>query len=95
MKEIKKILIKSNCNCSKAQTILEMNFSLDRTHIQYFLNNNFTEVKSYTNVGILYIEDASLAAIGPFGSNRLQIKCKNPKCDASLAILENVLMNIP
>ena len=95
MKEVKKTLLKSKCNCTKAQIILELNYSLNREHIQYFINNNFNESKSYTNVGILYIEDANLTAMGPFGTNRLQIRCKNDNCDASLANLENVLRNTP
>lgn len=95
MREVKKTLLKSSCNCNKPQTLLETNFPFDKEHLVYFANNNFVEVKSYTKVGILYIEDANLVAIGPFGSNRLQIKCKNANCDASLANLENVIINIP
>ena len=95
MKEIKKILIPSNCNCTKQQIILELSFPLEKKYLPYFNNNNLTEVKSYINSGILYIENANLIAIGPFGSNRLQIKCKNSSCDASLADFENVLKNIP
>jgi len=75
--------------------MLEVNFPLNKAHLQYFSNNNFSESKSYTNVGILYIEDANLTAMGSFGSNRLQIKCKNDNCGASLANLENVLKNTP
>jgi hypothetical protein len=95
LKEVKKTLLASSCKCTKPQVLLEVNFSFDKEHLQYFNINNFTEVKSYTNVGILYVEDANLAAIGPFGSNRLQIKCKTDNCDASLANLENVLRNFP
>lgn len=95
MREVKKTLLNSRCNCTKAQIILETDFSLDKNHLQYFTLNNFNESKSYTNVGILYIEDANLTAMGPFGSSRLQIKCKNDNCDASLANLENILRNIP
>jgi len=95
LREVKKIAIKSRCNCNKPQITLEVNFPFDKMHLQHFSNNNFLEMKSYTNVGILYIEDANLAAMGPFGSNRLQIKCKNDNCDASLANLESILKNMP
>lgn len=66
-----------------------------KEHVSYFIKNNYSENKSYTNVGILYIEDANIVALGPIGSNRLQIKCKNSNCDAGLANLENVIKNIP
>lgn len=95
MRELKKSLLKSNCNCAKPQIILELDTAFFKEHLQHFLNNNFREQKSYTNLGILYIEDANLVAIGHFGSNRLQVKCKNDNCNASLANLENVLINMP
>lgn len=95
MKEVKRSSFGSNCNCSKPQMLLEFNFSLSKDHIAYFTANNFSDTKSYTKVGILYIEDTNLIAIGPFGSNRLQIKCKNSNCNGSLAILENLIINIP
>lgn len=92
---MKRITIKSRCNCSKPQTTLEVNFSLDKAHLGYLSINHFIESKSYTRVGILYVEDANLTAMGPFGSNRLQIRCKNDNCDASLANLEGILKNMP
>lgn len=95
MKQVRKHIIGSRCKCSKGQIILELNYSLDKAHLQILSNNNFRESKSYTDVGILYVEDANLAASGPFGSNRLQIRCKNDNCDASLANLEGVLTNMP
>lgn len=91
MIEIKRIQLKSSCNCGKSQLILEFNFPLEKEYLQKFVDNNFIESKSYTNLGILYLEDTNLVAIGPFGSNRLQIRCKNANCDNSLVILENIL----
>ena len=95
MRTIKRIEIKSRCNCNKPQITLEVNCPFSKDHLQYFSNNNFLESKSYTNVGILYIEDANVAAMGPFGSNRLQIKCKTALCDISILSLENLLKNMP
>lgn len=95
MKEVKRIQLTPSCNCAKQQTIFEINFSLSEDQLEYFSNNNFIEGKSYTKTGIMYIEDANLIAIGPFGSNRLQIKCKNINCFASLDILESILKNMP
>lgn len=95
MKEVKRISLKSSCNCTKPQIIFEVSFPFEKKHLEFLINNNYIEGKSYTSMGILYIEDDNLVAIGPFGSNRLQIKCKNDNCDAGLSILENVLKNIP
>lgn len=95
MREVKRILIKSSCNCSKPQVIFEFNFSLDRIHLEYLLAQGYMEGKSYTNSGILYIEDFNLIAIGPIGSNRLQLKCKNSNCESSIDKLERIIQDMP
>jgi hypothetical protein len=91
---VKKIVInqKSNCNCGKTQTFFEVNFSFDKKHLQLFSNNNFKENKSYTNVGILYVESKNLIAICPFGNNKIQVKCKNKDCD--IDIFERILTSM-
>lgn len=91
MSEVKRINIKSNCNCGKKQIILEVNYSFNISHLQLLINSGFSEIKSYTNSGILYIEDATISAVGPFGSNRLNINCKNVDCEKNIVNLENLL----
>lgn len=95
MREVKRTLMQANCSCKKPQVLLEVNLSFNYEHLQLFIDNGFTISKSYIDAGILYIENTNLAAVGPFGSNRLQIKCKNSNCDTSLADLERILTNIP
>lgn len=80
--------------CGKTQTTLQLNFALDYTHIQIFTTAGFISNKSYTDRGILYIEDANMSAIGPLGSNRLQIRCKNTTCNMSIDKLETILKTI-
>jgi hypothetical protein len=82
------------CKCSKPSIILEFNFSLLNKYLPQLLVNNFLDSKSYTSLGICYLEDDNIVAIGPFGSNRLQIKCKNNNCEGSIVNLENMLKNM-
>jgi hypothetical protein len=82
------------CRCSKPSTILELNFSILNKYLSQLLVNNFVANNSYTSMGICYIEDDNIVAIAPFGSNRLQIKCKNNNCESSIINLENILKNI-
>lgn len=89
---IKKIETKA-C-CGKTQIILQFEFPLEQEHIQFFLLSNFLESKSYTSRGILYMEDPNLSIMGPFGSNRLTLKCKNKDCNNSIVIIEKILKNI-
>lgn len=92
MATIKKTTLKSTgCKCSKEQLIFELSVSLDKSYIQLFNGSGFLEVKSYTNLGILYVESKDLTAIGPFGSNRLNIKCKTANCQNNILELEKII----
>jgi len=67
---------------------------MENEYLDYFVKNHYTMVKSYINIGIFYVEDANLIALGPFGGNKLQIKCKNANCDESLIKFEELLRNL-
>ena len=94
MIEIKKNYIKSDCKCTKLQIIFELSCPIEKSFLDVFLKNNYTNLKSYTNVGIFYVEDANLIAMGPIGSNRLQIKCKTNNCEQSIGVFEEIIKNI-
>jgi glutaredoxin len=96
MTTIKKtILNTASCSkCNKGQTLLELGVSLDKKHLSFFLNTKFLENKTYTNLGLFYIESLDLTAIGPFGSNRLNIKCKTANCENNIIELEDILKQI-
>ena len=96
MATVKRTTLKtpSKCNCAKPQLHLEFDFPLEKEDLEYFISNGYTMVISYINIGICYIEDINLIAIGPFGSNKLQIKCKNPNCEESIVKFEELIKNI-
>lgn len=91
----KTILGIGNCNCGKKeQLLLELSSPIFATHLQAFVNSPFVENKTYGKTGLFYVEDAHLIAIGPFGSNRLQVKCKTTNCGSSIANLESILSSL-
>lgn len=94
MSIVRHILKKPDCNCGKTQIIFELNFSLDIKHLHVFIENGFSINKSYEKNGILYIEKDAIIAIGPYGSNRLQIKCKKTPCDEEMDLLEKMLKTL-
>lgn len=95
MSEIKRLEVKSGCkSCSNKQIIFQLGFALDKSHIQIFTDNGYILSKSYIDKGILYIENADISATGPFGSNRLQIRCKISSCNLETDKLENILKTI-
>ena len=95
MATIKKtILDTSSCKCSKGQILLELSVPLDKSNLQLFANTRFLENKTYTNLGLFYIESIDLTAIGPYGSNRLNIKCKTANCSNNIIELEEILKRV-
>src|SRR5271163_2709508 len=95
MAEVKRTTLKtpSKCNCAKPQVFLEFNYPMEVEDLAYFVAGGFRGVKSYLDIGIFYIEDINLIALAPFGTNKLQIKCKNTACEPSIVKLEALLRN--
>lgn len=94
MATVKKTILnakKSGCNCAKEQFLLEINKPFDKLDLQFFTNSDFMENKTYNNLGLLYVESVDLVAIAPFGSNRMQIKCKTSNCSNNIIKLEEIL----
>jgi hypothetical protein len=73
---------------------LELSIPLDKSHLKVFSNTKFLENKIYTNLGLFYMESIDLTAIGSFGSNRLNIKCKTDNCSNNIIELEEILKRI-
>ena len=67
---------------------------METEDLAYFVAGGFRGVKSYIDIGIFYVEDINLIALAPFGTNRLQIKCKNTACEPSIVKLEELLKTI-
>jgi hypothetical protein len=91
----KTILNTSSCSqCNKGQLLLELNVPLNKSYLQLFIDSGFTENKSYTNLGLFYVESINFTAIAPFGSNRINIKCKVANCNNNITELEEILAKI-
>lgn len=55
----------------------------------------FRAQEHFTKAGILYVDNDALIVSGPFGADRLQVKCK-PKvdCDLKLNEFEELLLKL-
>ncbi len=80
--------------CGRTSITFKLNEPLTTNHLSTFTQNGFIESSNFTNAGILYISNQDLIATGPFGSNRLQIKCKNNNCNEKVNDFENLLKNM-
>lgn len=95
MATVKRILQKAGCSkCAKEQLTLEIDKPIENTHLSFFANTRFSQSQSYTKLGLLYLESKTLIAVGTFGNNRLQIKCKSASCVNDIKELEAILSMI-
>lgn len=93
-REVKKTITEGGC-CTKKEIFLDLNFSLNIKHLTYFKSLGLKEKPSYTTNGLFYVGQDDFIAIGPIGGNRLRIKCRNPKCLASLEKFELIIQEMP
>jgi hypothetical protein len=91
MATFQKTTIKSNCKCGKEETIYQLSLPIKKNHLQFFTKNGYIESTPYTKIGILFVENNNFVLICPFGSNRLQVKCKKSNCDDILGDFEGFI----
>jgi len=80
--------------CGKKSTIYKIDRPIDTSLLSALVSVGFTELAHFTAAGILYVDNSDFIVTGPFGSNRLQIKCKRSDCDQKLNTLEEQLKQI-
>jgi hypothetical protein len=74
--------------CGKTSVILKTDEPLTAEHLKGLVALGFNEAKHFTQAGILYADNMDLIVTGPFGSDRLQIKCKNANCEQKISDFE-------
>lgn len=80
--------------CKKTSVTLRLGNQVSKSIIDLFVNHGFTEIKQFTNSGMIYIESANLIATGVFGSDNLQIKCKVKDCEPFIDNFINLLSSL-
>lgn len=67
---------------------------ISNNFLSLFLVNGFKELQHFTKAGIFYVENSDLIVHGPFGTDKLQIKCKKQDCQEKLNNLESLLQKL-
>lgn len=92
--KVEKFDIKS-C-CGTASIIFKTDRPLTKLDLQAFINWGYKEGVNFTKAGILYVDNPEFTITGPFGTNRLTVKCKptNKECVQTMNNLEVQLQNL-
>jgi hypothetical protein len=88
--KVEKFLIQACCN--KKQIVFKIDRPLDKTVLEVLKSNGFTEAAHFTKAGMLYADNSDLIVSGPFGGDRINVKCKKPDCDQYLNNFEALLV---
>ena len=82
-------------SCGQIALVFKLSSILSKDFLPLFVANGFSEVKHFTKSGILYIESLKLMVQGPFGSDKVTVKCKtNVDCEKYINDFETLLNNI-
>jgi hypothetical protein len=78
--------------CGGTGLSLKLSVLLHKDFIPLLIMGNFSAPPAFTKAGIFYLESRDLTATGSFGSNILQIRCKNNEnCQQSIDAFEGIL----
>lgn len=83
-----------NACCGKTSVIFKTDEPLAKKHLESLIRLGFIEHAHFTKAGILYADNKDLIVTGPFGSDKLQLKCKNAACNQKVNEFEELLAQI-
>lgn len=93
--KIERIVAPNNCSkCGGVALLMKLSVTVTKDFLSLFQSNGFKELKHFTDAGILYVENENLTVHGPFGSDKLQVKCKKSECQEILNKLEELLQKL-
>lgn len=80
--------------CGRSQIIFKIDQPISESLIPSLISNGFTVLEHFTAAGVLYADNKDLIVMGPFGSDRLQAKCKKDDCAQSFNDFEALLLKL-
>ena len=89
---MKKFTIKS-C-CGKSDIVIETNFPITKNIVDLFEREQFIASTNFIKNGIFKVESDGVIATCPLNSNKIQLKCKNNKCQEDIIKFENILLKL-
>lgn len=93
--KIERIIAPNNCSkCGGVNLLMKLSVTVSKDFLSLFQSNGFKELPHFTQAGILYVENENLTIHGPFGSDKLQVKCKKSDSQEILNKLEELLQQL-
>lgn len=83
-----------NACCGKKQIVFKIDRPVSKALLEHLKSNGFKELPHFTQAGMLYADNLDLIITGPFGSDRVNAKCKKENCDQILNDFEALLLRM-
>ncbi len=80
--------------CGGVSIIFKTDRPLNINHLTALVKLDFVEAEHFTAAGILYATNLDFIVTGPFGSDKLQVKCKHTDCVQKMNDFEVLLQQL-
>lgn len=81
--------------CGGKSIVFKIGQPLTKELLAIFVDSlGFKESTHFTKAGILYADNKDFIVTGPFGSDKLQVKCRKSNCDQKLNDFESLLSTL-
>lgn len=80
--------------CGGKALIFKTDTPITKDILSALVKLGFKESTHFTKAGILYADNLDFIVTGPFGTTKLQVKCKHKDCDEKLNNFEALLLSL-
>lgn len=80
--------------CGGKSIVFKIGQPITKDLLATFVGMGFKESTHFTKAGILYADNKDFIVTGPFGSDKLQVKCRKSDCDQKLNDFESLLSTL-
>jgi hypothetical protein len=85
-------LVMQACCGGRKAVAFRLDRPVDQALLDVLTSQGFTSAEHFRTAGMLYADNPALIVSGPFGSDRLNVKCKKADCDQNLNDFEELLI---
>jgi hypothetical protein len=85
----KRHLVKS-C-CGSVAYLFEISQPVTPKTLDFFKHAGYTTSEIHQKIGVFFVEKQGLMATGPYGSNKIQVRCMSANCSQMLDAFDNTL----
>jgi len=80
--------------CGNFSVLFKLDKPLSKDILAHLVNYGFKENSNFTKKGVLFLENEYLILNGVFGSNKLNIKCRQENCADSINKIEEEIKKL-